>query len=67
MTIFLRNTEGKTRRDRIRNEMFRKEIGIRSVIIELQEELLRWVGRVESVDRTSIPRKALWFSQLHKT
>jgi hypothetical protein len=42
-TKLLRSAKGKTRRDRMRTETFREEIGILKLLIELEEKGLPWL------------------------
>jgi hypothetical protein len=43
---FLRKVIGKTRRDKIRNETIRKNLGVPPLQIEIEESQLRWAGHV---------------------
>jgi hypothetical protein len=51
-----RSTKGKTRRDRIKTETFRKEIGIRKLLIELEEKGLQWLDHVKRMGGTGTLR-----------
>jgi hypothetical protein len=54
---FLRSIQRKTRRDRIRNEIFR-EVGIQNLLIELEKKQQQF-GHLKRMDRTRIPRTSL--------
>lgn len=43
---FLRKIEGKTRRDRIRNEVFRENLKIKPIEKIIQEKQLSWLGHI---------------------
>lgn len=43
---FLRKIEGKTKKDRIRNEVFRKNLDIVPVAITVEQAQLRWLGHI---------------------
>jgi hypothetical protein len=56
---FLGSTEGKIRWDEIRNEIFREIIGIKNVLIELEEKLLQRFDYVKEMERTRKSRMAI--------
>jgi hypothetical protein len=43
---FLRKVVGKTRRDEVRNETIRRNLGVPPLQIEIEESQLRWAGHV---------------------
>jgi hypothetical protein len=51
-TKLSRNVKEKTRRDRISTETLRKEIGIRKLLIELEEKGLEWLDHVKRMGGT---------------
>jgi hypothetical protein len=53
--IALKNTKGKTR-----NGIFRENIGIRNLLIEIEGKLLQWFGNVKRIYRIGIPRRVLY-------
>lgn len=55
----LRLIKGVTRRDRIRNENIRRELGVKSILTVIEEGQLRWYGHVRRMDDTRIPKR--WF------
>jgi hypothetical protein len=70
---FSRSIVGKTKSDRIINEIIR-EVGIKKLLPELEEKLLQWFRHVKRVKRTRILRRELelkckgkrrrWFRQV---
>ena len=53
----LRLMRGKTRRDRIRNEKFREEVGVTPVLHKIDAAQLRWLGHLERMDRGRIAKR----------
>ena len=53
----LRAIIGKTRRDRIRNEIVREEVGIKSILDKMDAARLRWWGHLEKMPEESLPKK----------
>jgi hypothetical protein len=58
-TTLSRNVTEKTRRDRTRTETFRKETGIRKLLIELEEKGLQWLDHVTTMGGTGTLRRTL--------
>jgi hypothetical protein len=54
---FLRKVVGKTRRDKIRNETIRRNLGVPPLQIEIEESQLRWEGHVLRMGGDQISRK----------
>jgi hypothetical protein len=56
---FLRKVVGKTRRDKIRNETIRGNLGVPPLQTEIEEPQLRWAGHVLRMGGDRIARKVL--------
>ena len=56
---FLRSMVQKTRRDRVRNEDIRKELGIQKLNDKLEQNRLRWFGHVKRMNEVRLPRQAM--------
>ena len=56
---FLRSMIGKTRRDRVRNEDVRKEVGVEKLNDKIEKNKLRWFGHVRRMEEGRIPKKML--------
>lgn len=54
-----RRIMGKTRRDRIRNETIREQVGLTAVSQKLEERQLSWFGHVTRMDAERKPRQYL--------
>lgn len=54
---FLRKIENKTRMDRIMNEIFRQELGIKSIQDKIVEGQLKWYGHVCRMPQERIARR----------
>jgi hypothetical protein len=54
---FLRKDVGKNRRDKIRNETIRRNLGVPPVQTEIEESQLRWAGHVLRMGGDRIARK----------
>lgn len=60
----LRLIKGVTRRDRIRNEDIRRELGITAIIQVVEINRLRWHGHVMRMEEERLPRQTLtWIPQ----
>ena len=55
----LRLIRGVTRRDRLRNDRIRKDLGVTSVLEEVERSKLRWYGHVKRMEEDRKPRKYL--------
>ena len=53
----LRAIVKKTRRDRIRNEKIREEVGVSSMLRKIDAAQLRWLGHLERMDEGRITKK----------
>lgn len=56
---FLRSMIGKTRKDRMRNEDVRNEVGIGKLTERIEKSKLRWFGHVKRMEENRIPRQML--------
>nr|CAH7736536.1 unnamed protein product [Callosobruchus chinensis] len=56
---YLRVVKGVTRRDKIRNEVIRSELGVKSVLQKIEETQLKWFGHLVRMDVTR-PVKMVW-------
>ena len=56
---FLRSMVQKTRRDRVRNEDIRKELGVQKLNDKLEQNRLRWFGHVKRMNEVRLPRQAM--------
>lgn len=56
---YLRRMAGRTRRDRIRNEKIRQDLGVSDVKHALEKRQLRWFGHVCRMNEDRDPRKFL--------
>nr|CAH7736900.1 unnamed protein product [Callosobruchus chinensis] len=56
---YLRGVKGVTRRDKIRNEVIRSELGVKSVLQKIEENQLKWFGHLVRMDVTR-PVKMVW-------
>jgi hypothetical protein len=54
---FLRKDVGKSRRDKIRNETIRRNLGVSPLQTEIEELQLRWAGHVLRMGGDRIARK----------
>jgi hypothetical protein len=54
---FLRKIEGKTRRDRIRNEIIRETARVQPVQEHVERSQLRWYGHVNRMDDKRIVKR----------
>jgi hypothetical protein len=54
---FLRKVVGKSRRDKIRNETIKKNLGVPPLQIKIEESQLRWAGHVVRMGEEGIARK----------
>lgn len=58
---WLRRIAGRTRRDRIRNEVTREELGQRETLIDkIRKRRLTWFGHVTRMDSERLPARALF-------
>ncbi len=58
----LRAMVGKTRRDRVRNEDIRREVGVTSVRAKIDKSQLRWLEHQERMDEDRIAKKRLMWT-----
>ena len=56
---FLRRSVGKTKRDRIRNTIIRKETEQLPLTQQLENKQLQWYGHLIRMENTRIPKKSL--------
>jgi hypothetical protein len=57
---WLRRIIGRSRREKIRNEKTREELGVDETIIEkIRKRRLRWFGHVRRMDEQRLPNAAL--------
>nr|CAH7719235.1 unnamed protein product [Callosobruchus chinensis] len=56
---YLRGVKGVTRREKIRNEVIRSELGVKSVLQKIEENQLKWFGHLVWMDVTR-PVKMVW-------
>ncbi|KAL1457176.1 hypothetical protein WDU94_001836 [Cyamophila willieti] len=56
---FLRSMIGKTRRDRIRNEIIRSRIGVDRLQDRIETSRLKWYGHVRRMNEERLPNKYL--------
>jgi hypothetical protein len=56
---FLNTIMGKTKRNRIRNAHFRKELRLEDIQNQIKKNRLRWFGRVKRMDEHRIYRSVL--------
>ena len=54
---YLRRVAGKTRRDRVRNNIIREEVGQTAIQEHIKKKELRWFGHLNRLDENRIPRK----------
>jgi hypothetical protein len=54
---FLRKIEGKTRRDRIRNEIIRETVGVQPIQEYVERSQLRWYGHINRMDDKRIVKR----------
>ena len=54
---YLRKVTGKTRRDKIRNNIIREEVGQIAIQDHVKKKELRWFGHLNRLDENRIPRK----------
>ena len=54
----IRTIMGKTKKDRIRSEVLRRELGVSPLLKDIQLNGLRWLGHVQRMDASRIPRMA---------
>ena len=55
----LRMIKGVTRRDRMRNDEIRRELGVVSILEMVERSKLRWYGHVQRMNENQFPRKYL--------
>ena len=55
---FLRGIEGKTRRDKIRNEEIRRRTGILKLQDRIETTKLKWYGHMMRMGEERVPKKA---------
>ena len=55
----LRIIKGVTRRDRLRNEWIRQEIGVMSVLDLIEEWKMRWYGHVMRMENWRYPKQTM--------
>lgn len=53
----LRTMIGKSRRDRIRNEVIRETVGVKKMILKMDVGRLRWWGHLERMEPERMPRR----------
>nr|CAH7719228.1 unnamed protein product [Callosobruchus chinensis] len=56
---YLRGVKGVTRRDKIRNEVIRSELGVKPVLQKIEENQLKWFGHLVRMDVTR-PVTMVW-------
>ncbi|KAL1447116.1 hypothetical protein WDU94_005460 [Cyamophila willieti] len=56
---FLRSMIGKTRRDRIRNEIIRSRVGVDKLQDRIETSRLKWYGHVKRINEERLPNKYL--------
>ena len=57
---WLRRIKGRSRRERIRNTITRKELGAEETVVEkIQKRRLKWFGHVKRMDTRRLPIAAL--------
>lgn len=57
---WLRRIKGRSRRDRIRNEVTRTELGQKETVIDkIRKKRLSWLGHVMRMDSSRLPAAAL--------
>ncbi|XP_031340877.1 uncharacterized protein LOC116168986 [Photinus pyralis] len=59
---FLRRILGLTRRDRVRNEIVRAELGVEPIIQRVENQQLRWFGHLNRM-QDNMPVKQVWESR----
>ena len=62
---YLRNVQGKTKRDRIRNQMIRMGLGMAPLANTTETKQLQWFGPLERMDSHRIPKMA-WQARTQK-
>ena len=55
--IMLRWIEGKTRKDRIRNEKFRRDAMVKPITIYIAQKRLSWYGHAMRRDATNVAKQ----------
>ena len=53
----LRAMTGRSRRDRIRNEVTRETVGVKKIILKMDVGRLRWWGHLERMQPDRMPKK----------
>ena len=56
---YLRRVKGKTRRDKISNEIIRKELEIDSVLQVIEDQWLKWFGHLIRMRETTTNEKSM--------
>ena len=54
---FLRKIKSKTKRDRIRNEVFYRHLQIEPITVTIQQNQLRWLGHMERMNENRLAKK----------
>lgn len=63
---FLRKIKGKTRRDRIRNEVFREQLNIQPIEWNIEQNQIRWLGHVNRMGQERLVKKVYEARELGK-
>ena len=62
---YLRRVLGKTRRDRIRNDVIRNELEVKPIIQKIEEQQLKWLGHLTRMNNNR-PTKQVWEAKPQK-